>query len=74
MQERKPPRQERDGSYLLSAADRARIAPSFDQDALEEFLQMTHPEQRASILSTFQRASHLGERAEPRLNSQSAPN
>lgn len=40
--------------YRLSAEDRARIAPSFDADSLEEFLQGNAPKSRAALLRKFQ--------------------
>jgi hypothetical protein len=53
MSEGKSSRPERDASYRLGAAERARIAPMFDADALEELLQLTPPAARASLLRAF---------------------
>ena len=41
-------------SYHLSAADRARVVPGFDGDALERLLRMVRPDMRQEILAHFQ--------------------
>lgn len=43
-----------EAGYHLSAADRAKIIPGFDADALERLLSMIRPEMRQEILAHFQ--------------------
>ena len=43
-----------DPSYRLSDADRAKLLPNFDAEALERLLAMTRPERRQDILKPFQ--------------------
>ncbi len=43
-----------DRTYRLSDADRAKLLPDFDAEALERLLGMTRPERRQEILKPFQ--------------------
>lgn len=43
-----------DQSYHLTAADRARIRPGFDAEALQKLLRAVRPELRSEILAHFQ--------------------
>lgn len=43
-----------DPTYRLSDADRAKLLPNFDAEALERLLAMTRPERRQDILKPFQ--------------------
>jgi hypothetical protein len=45
-----------DLSYRLEGSDRSLVAPAFDADALEEFLQMHEPDARAGLLKSFHRS------------------
>lgn len=62
-----------DPSYRLSDADRAKLLPDFDAEALERLLGMTHPERRHHILKCFQvrengeRLGHLVGLEDPEL-------
>jgi hypothetical protein len=62
-----------DPAYRLSEADRAKLLPDFDVEALERLLGMTRPERRQDILKYFQvrengeRLGHLGGLEDPEL-------
>lgn len=43
-----------DHGYHLTAADRAKIRPGFDAEALQTLLRVVHPELRSEILAHFQ--------------------
>lgn len=42
-----------DESFRLDAAERAKINPMYDPDALERLLQLVHPDHRMDILAHF---------------------
>jgi len=62
-----------DPTYRLSDADRAKLLPDFDAEALERLLGITRPERRQEILKPFQvrengeRLGHLGGLEDPEL-------
>ena len=62
-----------DRTYRLSDADRAKLLPDFDAEALERLLAMTRPERRQEILKCFQvrengeRLGHLVGLEDPEL-------
>lgn len=51
-----------DSSFTLSAAERAKVLPTFDADALERLLRMIRPDMRAEVLRHFQVREKNGER------------
>lgn len=59
MSETNPKPQLERTTYRLSVEDRGKVAPIFDGDALEEFLQMNPPTSRASLLRSFQKQPQL---------------
>lgn len=44
---------EPDRAYQLNQSDRARVAPTFNSDALEQLLQLVHPDYREDVLQEF---------------------
>ncbi|HEV2150505.1 MAG TPA: hypothetical protein VGR37_24105 [Longimicrobiaceae bacterium] len=51
-----------DPAYRLDGADRAKMLPGFDADALERLLAMVRPDRRREVLAHFQKRED-GERA-----------
>lgn len=49
-----PNQPSRDRNFHLAATDRAMLRSGVDADALEEFLQLHRPDQRAGLLQSFQ--------------------
>lgn len=64
-----------DPAYRLDGADRARLLPGFDADALERLLAMVRPDRRPEILAHFrkredgERPRHLVALDDPELQS-----